>query len=69
MSYTDTVFQRMPFDREISAEELAQTTHLKVRDVGQALDLLEKGGMIEKTVHEYFIKKRKYKSKQRNLFG
>ena len=67
MSYADIVFQSMPFGREVTAEHLSEVTHLKIKDVGQALTMLANGGVIEQTVSDYFIKKRKYKSKQKSL--
>lgn len=68
MSYADTVFKAMPFDREVSAEHLQQITHISIPDIGVALSLLAKSGVIEETVSNHFIKNRKYKTKQKELF-
>lgn len=67
MSYTTTVFQAMRFDSVYAPPDLAATTHIDEKTVGQILHMLAKNNMVELVSNDRFRKNRKYKTKQRTL--
>lgn len=67
MAYIDNVLTAMRFDQEYSPGDLAAICHVPEDEIKRALRLLAKGGVIECTVNDRFVRNRKYKTKQRNL--
>lgn len=64
MSYTSRVLTAMNAGRIYSASDIAARTKISLDEVVRALNLLVKGGVIEMTQKDRFIKNRRYKSKQ-----
>ena len=68
MAYVDKIFAAMPFDTEVSPEEVAAVARIRVEDASVALKELEKGGLVQCVFESRWIKQRKYKSLQRKMF-
>lgn len=67
MSYLDRVISAMPFDREVSPDDVAAIAKIDRKEVSRCLKLLEQGGVVECVATDRFVKNRRYKSRQRAL--
>lgn len=70
MGQIHVILQAMKSDRVYSANDLALQTHYRPQEIGRALNLLVKGGLIERVGVDTVKKKKgkpKYRTKQQQL--
>jgi len=68
MSYINTIMTAMRPKCVYRPADLAESTHIPVKDVSRCLKMLEKGGMVESTNTEEYRRKKLYTTKQKSLF-